>query len=209
MKPEPLTKYEGFTILPPTSRFAEWTLPALGILLSLFYIPSAIWTAITKRSGESFSTIYFTKFWTAISEETAVKCGPEKHRVAAGCQGVVIEIGPGLGPGIQYLDKGQVQRVYAVEPNKELCEGLRRKAEELGWGEDRYVILSCGIEDEAKLREAGVPIDGGVDTVLVIQVRFWRSILSLFLGFWELTEQSRASALYRIHKPFYGMYTVI
>lgn len=155
------------------------------MLYTLVYVPSAIYAVLTGKS-KSFSGTYFSKLWPDIAEQIDPYCATEKHYVAAGCQGIVIEVGPGLGHTIKNLDKEKVQRVYAIEPNKELVKDLRKRADELGWGGDRYIILNCGIENEEELRKAGVPIDHGVDSVLCIQVGL---LLEWMFGIDKLTRQ--------------------
>lgn len=71
---------------------------------------------------------------------------------------------PGNNPYLHYMDKMKISHIYGVEPNVSLHETLLTRVKELGW-EDKYTLLSCGIQDEKGM--ADIPL---VDSVLSIQV---------------------------------------
>ncbi|KAF8540011.1 S-adenosyl-L-methionine-dependent methyltransferase [Trichophaea hybrida] len=138
--------------------------------MGLSQLPSTLWNILHTRPKDLFfysrwADDYFRHVWALFTESERLE---EKRRLAAGCQGIVIEVGPGFGPSIEHFNKENVKHVYAVEPNLALHEGLRENIAKFGW-EGRCTIVSCGIEDDEGLKKAGVPQEG-VDSVISIQV---------------------------------------
>jgi len=158
------------TVVPPSSRLQEYIAPLIFLGMGLTQLPSTLWNILRTRPKDLFfysrwADDYFGRVWVLFTEIERLE---EKRRLTAGCQGIVIEVGPGFGPSIKHFDKEKVKHVYAVEPNLTLHEGLHKNITKFGW-EGRCTIVSCGIEDDEGLRKAGVPLEG-VDTVISIQV---------------------------------------
>ncbi|KAK6210819.1 hypothetical protein LQW54_005867 [Pestalotiopsis sp. IQ-011] len=82
--------------------------------------------------------------------------------------GLVIDLGPALGNQLQNFDLDKVTQVYGIDKNPffvaELEVRLRDSAVR-----DKYAVIACGIEDTDVMEAHGIA-DGGVDTVLCIQV---------------------------------------
>lgn len=82
--------------------------------------------------------------------------------------GLVIDLGPALGNQLQNFDLDKVTQVYGIDKNPffvaELEVRLRDSAVR-----DKYAVITCGVEDTDVMEAHGIA-DGGVDTVLCIQV---------------------------------------
>jgi SAM-dependent methyltransferase len=82
--------------------------------------------------------------------------------------GRILELGPGPGNQLQRYDASLVEHVYGVEPNAHFADAIAAKVLKLGL-QDKYSLLTCGIEDSEVLRRQGVD-EGSLDCVLSIQV---------------------------------------
>lgn len=104
------------------------------------------------------------------------------------CEGVVLELGPGMGNQIARYDVNKVTRVIGVENNPNFRPEIEAQAEKVGLG-DKYELMTCGAEDSDVLERNGVTA-GSVDTVLSIQV-----LCSV------PDEKAMAREIYRVLKP--------
>lgn len=98
---------------------------------------------------------------------------PIKAPLLRKAYGAVLEVGPGVGDNIKYYRRGKVQRLVLVEPNTNMHERLRAKANAAGFyeGDGSLLLLGCGgsAADEKALALAGVG-EGSMDTVASIHV---------------------------------------
>lgn len=83
-------------------------------------------------------------------------------------RGVVLELGPGPGNQLHRYETSNVDFIYGVEPIAHYKKDIDAKLAGPGL-QDRYKLVTCGIEDSDTLRSAGVA-EGSMDTVLSIQV---------------------------------------
>ncbi|KAF2653855.1 methyltransferase type 11 [Lophiostoma macrostomum CBS 122681] len=82
--------------------------------------------------------------------------------------GKILELGPGPGNQLQRFDQSLVTSIYGIEPNAHYASHLTSRVEKFGL-QDKYKLLTCGIEDSDVLRSEGIE-EGSIDTVLSIQV---------------------------------------
>lgn len=92
-------------------------------------------------------------------------CVPD---LVGAAHGKVLELGPGPGNQIHRYDQSLVDFIYAVEPNSNYADSIAVKLKNLDL-QDKYKLLTCGIEDSDVLRSEGIT-EGSLDTVLSIQV---------------------------------------
>ena len=90
----------------------------------------------------------------------------QKTKVISQAKGRVLEIGAGTGETVKYYDKNKVNFIYGVEPNLDGLQQLRDAVVKAGL-EDKYEILSFGVEEEKKMFEAGIT-KNSIDTVLCV-----------------------------------------
>lgn len=82
--------------------------------------------------------------------------------------GLVIDLGPTLGNQLQNLDPDKITQVYGIEKNPFFVVVLEARLRDSAV-RDKYAVITCGIEDTDVMEAQGIA-DGGVDTVLCIQV---------------------------------------
>ncbi|KAL7267526.1 hypothetical protein RUND412_009883 [Rhizina undulata] len=175
MKPENIYHPPGVPKTHPPGMLYSWVIPLILIAYAISCIPGVLYDVAIKQRRpfdilfpSKWSDDLFGKVWSSMTSEGALMNLDEKRAVAEGCKGVVIDVGPGLGPILQYLDKSKVTHIYGVEPNVSFHDGLKKNIEKFGW-EGKYTIVPCGIEETKGLKKYGVP-EEGVDTVFCIQV---------------------------------------
>ena len=176
------------TIMPPSSRTSQYLLPGIWLTISFLVLPKVLLNVLRTRPMDIFfysrwADDFFRQVWLLDSAE-APKL-EEKRRVAAGCEGVVIEVGPAFGSSLEDYDKNKVSHIFLVEPNLTMHDILRENIEKTGW-EGRSTIVACGIEEDDLLLKAGVP-EEGVDCVMCVYVGFldvinWGSIANSSTG---------------------------
>ena len=81
---------------------------------------------------------------------------------------MVLELGPGPGNQLQRFNPSLITTIYGVEPNGYYTSHLASRVEKFGL-QDKYKLLTCGVEDSDVLRREGID-EGSIDTVLSIQV---------------------------------------
>ncbi|KAF9221088.1 S-adenosyl-L-methionine-dependent methyltransferase [Gyrodon lividus] len=105
---------------------------------SLLFHPTAI--------SRIFMSYVWTVFGTGIDENSGeIKRG----LLTQHARGVVLDLGAAHGHAAKYLDKTQVTKYVALEPNTNMHDELRRTADAAGFNEasGSFVLLSCGAED--------------------------------------------------------------
>ncbi|KAF2117309.1 methyltransferase type 11 [Lophiotrema nucula] len=104
----------------------------------------------------------YSKGFIAYEDTT---CVPSLFRSA---QGTILELGPGPGNQLQRYDPSLVNFIYGIEPNPYYGDVIATKLKKNDL-EDKYKLLTCGIEDSETLRKEGIT-EGSLDTILSIQV---------------------------------------
>jgi len=104
----------------------------------------------------------------------------QKTEIISQAKGRILEIGAGTGETVKYYDKSKVDFIYGVEPNLDSLQQLRETVVKAGL-EDKYEILSFGVEEEKKMIEAGIT-KNSMDTILCVcrHPRFVLRPFSLF-----------------------------
>ena len=90
-----------------------------------------------------------------------------KRELIGQAKGRVLEIGAGTGETVKYYRKRQVDVVYGVEPNVDVLGNLRKQLAKHDLV-DKYEVLQFGVEDEARMTEAGVQ-PGSIDTIVCVR----------------------------------------
>lgn len=85
-------------------------------------------------------------------------------KLVPACSGVVLELGPGMGNQLFFLDKKKISRVVGVECNPLFLPDLRAQISTQDLA-DVYEVVVAGIQDSDVLERHGV-VSGSVDTVL-------------------------------------------
>ena len=99
--------------------------------------------------------------------------------------GKILELGPGPGNQIHRYDASVVDFIYAVEPSVNYRDAITTKLKNTGL-QDKYELLTCGVEDSDILRENGI-VEDSLDTVISIQVLCAvRDAASVMRGIWKL-----------------------
>jgi hypothetical protein len=90
----------------------------------------------------------------------------QKRKVVSQAKGRVLEVGAGTGETVKYYDMRKIDVVYGVEPNLEALPALRAQLVKFGMVE-KYEILPFGVEDLARMAEAGVS-PGSIDSIVCV-----------------------------------------
>lgn len=88
--------------------------------------------------------------------------------LVASAEGIVLELGPGLGNQIPSFNQGKIHHIYGVEINGSFIPDLLAKAAECGL-EGKYTAIHCGVEDTDVLEKHGIK-PGSIDTIVSMQV---------------------------------------
>jgi len=96
--------------------------------------------------------IFFFHLWSAFGRGSDPGIQHLKRELLGPAQGIVLDLGAGLGNSIKYLQRDKVSRYIAVEPNLHMHSGLRDVAHKAGYFESdgSFVLLSCGAGDLKK-----------------------------------------------------------
>jgi len=116
--------------------------------------PTAVIFSFSEIRGEAFG-----KTWLKLTggDPTA---GPLRNSVPLirTAAGVVLELGPGSGNQIQYMESSVIKTIYGAEPCETLHEPLKNAAEKAGMGK-KYHVLDCGGQRDSlypQLQRAGL-----------------------------------------------------
>ncbi|XXH01359.1 hypothetical protein Hte_007717 [Hypoxylon texense] len=88
--------------------------------------------------------------------------------LVASADGIVLELGPGLGNQIPSFDKTKIDHIYGVEINGSFVPDLQAKAVACGL-EGKYTVINCGVEDTDVLEKHGIKA-GSIDSIVSMQV---------------------------------------
>jgi len=116
-------------------------------------------------SRRRFRDFWFANFWQWFGSFTSDLDKSTAAPLVARAYGRVLDLGPGSGLTVPWIDPSKIEMVYAVEPNTQFHPALRAAADRAGLGE-RYKILGCGAED---LASRGIERES-IDTVICCKV---------------------------------------
>ncbi|KAJ4001724.1 S-adenosyl-L-methionine-dependent methyltransferase [Lentinula boryana] len=119
---------------------------------------------------------FFAHLWRAFGRDSDQHTRNYKQALLSPAQGVVLDLGAGLGRTASYLSRDKVFRYIAVEPNIHMHSELRDAAHEAGFHESdgTFVLLSCGAEDVRVISECASTVNtptntqGSVDSIICI-----------------------------------------
>ncbi|KAF9077577.1 S-adenosyl-L-methionine-dependent methyltransferase [Rhodocollybia butyracea] len=116
---------------------------------------------------------FFAHLWRAFGPGSDQNSQQLKRELLSPAQGLVLDVGAGLGHSTQYLSREKVSRYIAVEPNFHMHAVLREAANKAGYFEadGSFVLLSCPAEDMQTILEASrltESDEGAVDSIVFI-----------------------------------------
>lgn len=91
-------------------------------------------------------------------------------RLVGMANGIVLEVGPWSGNQFPRFNRSSISGIYGIEPNEQLFRQLQNetiKRHRLG---DIYVPINPDLEDNKLLKENWDIGDGGIDSVVCMQV---------------------------------------
>ena len=105
--------------------------------------------------------------WDKIVVEPLISCAckskpilKQREKVVPLAEGRVVEIGCGAGTNFDYYDFDKVSHIHAIEPASGMLKRARKKASEMGLGEDQVTFSEVGGE--------AIPVDDkSVDTAVI------------------------------------------
>jgi SAM-dependent methyltransferase len=81
-------------------------------------------------------------------------------------EGVVLEVGPGVGSQLDRFDKSKIKHIYGVELNPAMVPALLAEVETAQL-QDKYTVIQGAVEDERLLADYGLGA-GSVDSIVCI-----------------------------------------
>ncbi|RPA81210.1 S-adenosyl-L-methionine-dependent methyltransferase [Ascobolus immersus RN42] len=153
---------------------------------NLTILINALKSPLNLISLDSLKRQSFSNFYTIFGPWMARAETPVVSQVIAAASGVVLDVGPGTGMNVRWINPEKVERVIGIEPNRfmhdELKEAIRGR--EL---QDKYEVIGCGLED---VIPKGLVQEGSIDTIILVKV------------FCSVPEpKSLAPILYKLLKP--------
>ncbi|PLW07699.1 hypothetical protein PCANC_13242 [Puccinia coronata f. sp. avenae] len=139
-------------------------------LLAMWFNPS-LWGIHRAEVRAQISRTFFYHVWKGMAEKI-----DELHRqsklslIRRRAFGVVLEIGPGLGHTLRYLDPRLVTLYIACEPNKAMHPAIRSEARKAGFSGQQCVIFPNKANELGPLISSGHSnlIPGSVDTMISV-----------------------------------------
>ncbi|KAF8543633.1 S-adenosyl-L-methionine-dependent methyltransferase [Trichophaea hybrida] len=104
---------------------------------------------LTPVTPRDFNQQWFASFWTFWGPISAAKDRPFTSKIMSQAHGIVIDLGPGSGLTLPYLDPTKLHHIYGIEPCTHLHPQLSRNIAASGLS-GRYEILSIGAEECSK-----------------------------------------------------------
>ncbi|KAJ4488161.1 hypothetical protein J3R30DRAFT_3695806 [Lentinula aciculospora] len=146
--------------------FGLWTDLSLALQTALIPTIKDVWKKPSTIS--QLSRTFMAHVWIVFASQVDANARTVKQELfLPNATGVVLDIGAGLGHGIQYLDRTKVTKYVAVEPNTRMHPELRRIAATAEYRESdgTLVILGCGAEEITIILESLGSTMHSVDTI--------------------------------------------
>ncbi|KAJ4480566.1 hypothetical protein C8J55DRAFT_560510 [Lentinula edodes] len=146
--------------------FGLWTELSLALQTALIPTMKDVWKRPATISH--LSRTFMAHVWIAFASQVDANARTVKRELfLPNATGVVLDIGAGLGHGVQYLDHSKVTKYVAVEPNIRMHPELRKTAAAAGYLESNgtLVILGCGAEEIMTILESLGSTMHAVDTI--------------------------------------------
>lgn len=161
--------------------------PVFLLLISLSFLPRILFLhpLLLLTSPKEFQSAWFASLWEWLGPQMALS--PEQipyiAPLFARAKGTVLELGPGNGDQLRHLvpaiQKGQVKRMVAAEPNVGLHDRLIKNAKNVGLdsAKGQFLVLNAGAEPASlipALHRAGLcptstSEEGIFDTIITIK----------------------------------------
>ncbi|KAF1851691.1 uncharacterized protein K460DRAFT_298969 [Cucurbitaria berberidis CBS 394.84] len=129
--------------------------PAILLLLSAYHFIMTILEVVfvERRPFALFNLTQlryksFARVWNNNGEMMSAEMPGPLFQLLSTCKGVVLDIGPGSGEILPRFNPNLISAMYGAEPAVDLHSGLRRRAQETGFGA-KYHALLCGAEPES------------------------------------------------------------
>ncbi|KAI2635776.1 S-adenosyl-L-methionine-dependent methyltransferase [Hypomontagnella submonticulosa] len=176
-------------------RLTSYLSPIEPLKYAIWALYTTCWNAIRTRGLGAFSEAgkwrdeaFALWYRTLNAHFVRMESGSAVPHLVASAEGVVLELGPGLGNQIPSFDQTKIRHIYGVELNEFLIPDLHAKVTECGL-DGKYTVIHSGVEDTDTLEAHGI-LPGSIDTILSIQT---------FCSFSQ--PEAVAKELYKLLKP--------
>ncbi|KAI1769874.1 S-adenosyl-L-methionine-dependent methyltransferase [Hypoxylon cercidicola] len=156
-------------------RLNNYLRPIEPLQCAIWALYVTIWDAIRSRGPKAIAgaakwreeafVLWFRTLSPHFSRFERTTVVPE---LVASAEGIILELGPGLGNQIPLFDQTKIGHIYGVEINGSFIPDLQAKAGECGLRE-KYTAIHAGVGDTDVLEKHGIK-PGSIDTILSIQV---------------------------------------
>eukprot|EP01099_Mayorella_cantabrigiensis_P005625 TRINITY_DN4570_c0_g1_i1.p1 TRINITY_DN4570_c0_g1~~TRINITY_DN4570_c0_g1_i1.p1 ORF type:complete len:294 (-),score=20.88 TRINITY_DN4570_c0_g1_i1:193-1014(-) len=169
--------------VPVKVRLQAYIEPLILLSFSIIYLPITLLynPFLLLSSPSAFRAKWFENFWKVLGPKMAATETQVTHieDLLSRAHGKVLELGPGSGDQIYHYNPGQVEKLWAAEPNAFLHPRLLEQAAEHGLG-GKIVALEAGAEPGSLLpalkkanlissSASSLPPNGVFDTIVVIK----------------------------------------
>jgi len=158
----------------PYELMNAWIYPFFLTIRYLFFASPSVKVMFTRKRNQIFNiSAWQNEIYVfglpPILAAGDLSMGYLKKEVLKHAYGVCLEVGPGAGHTLKHYPKGnKVTKIYGVEPTVGLHDILRKEIVKQGL-EDKYHIVSCGIQESEALALANIRA-GSIDTIVLVQV---------------------------------------
>jgi len=154
------------------ARLKGYFLPASLIIIATYCTIVTLLKIIFKErqplkvlSYDKWRDSAFKYTWQIVGPLAYRASATEIQEIVSRAYGTVLDVGPGEGLALKFLDRSKVTKVYGVEPNKEMHPVLREQISRCKL-EDIYHIVPCGVDQLPN--EHITP--GSIDSILCVRV---------------------------------------
>ena len=125
-----------------------------GVVLGpVFLILNAIRDPSILKSVTSARRAAFAGIWKNMADPIDKRYAKYKKPLLGEVSGTVIDLGSGLGQNLKYFNASKIAKLYLIEPNPGMHQGLRENARKAGFGDGQFEIVGCGAEEHEKVRQ--------------------------------------------------------
>jgi len=133
---------------------SAWAFLAMGVVLGpVFLFLNAIRDPSILKSTTSARRAAFAGIWKNMADPIDKRYAKYKKPLLGEVSGTVIDLGSGLGQNLKYFDASKVTKLYLIEPNPGMHQGLRENARKAGFRDGQLEIVGCGAEEHEKVRQ--------------------------------------------------------
>lgn len=138
-----------FTLIQDFLTHLIW--PIRFLLYALSFLPPTITHLLSTRqhaillSPSRLQNAWFARFWASHSTRLRTFLNVELAPLFEMAHGIVLDVGAGSGQKVGLFDRRRVTKVFGVEPNTDMHEGLGARVKEAGL-EGIYEVLGVGVE---------------------------------------------------------------